>query len=121
MQSISGWRWPYRSQYTLSLPSNCTRSSVWTVWPFVATAVQAQEEIIANPADMVVRGRIDAETRAAASRALQKMGLSISDYSRMALVRVAHNMVVPFAVYGLGSASRNAAIVWNGKGRRDEH
>ena len=48
--------------------------------------------------DTVVRARIDANTKAEASEALAAMGLSISDYIRMALVRVARDKAVPFPV-----------------------
>ena len=49
-------------------------------------------------ADTVVRARIDAETKEEATKALEAMGLSISDYIRMALVRVAREKAVPFPV-----------------------
>lgn len=49
-------------------------------------------------ADAVVRARIDSETKEAAAVALAEMGLSISDYIRMALVRVARDKAVPFSV-----------------------
>lgn len=49
-------------------------------------------------ADTVVRARIDAETKKEAAAALAEMGLSISDYIRMALVRVAREKAVPFPV-----------------------
>ncbi len=48
--------------------------------------------------DTVVRARIDIETKTRATAALAAMGLSISDYIRMALTRVAHDEAVPFAV-----------------------
>lgn len=48
--------------------------------------------------DTVVRARIDAATKAEATEALAAMGLSISDYIRMALVRVAHDKAIPFPV-----------------------
>ena len=48
--------------------------------------------------DTVVRARIDAQTKEEATRALEAMGLSISDYIRMALVRVARDKAVPFRV-----------------------
>ena len=48
--------------------------------------------------DTVVRARIDAQTRDEAAAALAAMGLSLSDYIRMALVRVARDKAVPFAV-----------------------
>ena len=48
--------------------------------------------------DTVVRARIDAETKEQATAALAAMGLSVSDYIRMALVRVARDKAVPFAV-----------------------
>lgn len=48
--------------------------------------------------DTVVRARIDMETKEEATEALAAMGLSISDYIRMALVRVARDKAVPFSV-----------------------
>ena len=48
--------------------------------------------------DTVVRARIDAQTKEEATKALEAMGLSISDYIRMALVRVARDKEVPFPV-----------------------
>ena len=50
------------------------------------------------PSDSVVRARIDADTKAEATEALAAMGLSVSDYIRMALVRVARDKAVPFPV-----------------------
>ena len=41
--------------------------------------------------DSVVRARVDAETKDNAAKALAEMGLSVSDYIRMALVRVARD------------------------------
>jgi DNA-damage-inducible protein J len=48
--------------------------------------------------DTVVRARIDAKTKKRAAKALAGMGLSISDYIRMALIRVAQDKAVPFQV-----------------------
>ena len=48
--------------------------------------------------DTVVRARIDLQTKKDATAALAAMGLSVSDYIRMALVRVAHDKAVPFPV-----------------------
>jgi len=48
--------------------------------------------------DTVVRARIDAQTKEEATKALEAMGLSISDFIRMALVRVARDKAVPFPV-----------------------
>ena len=48
--------------------------------------------------DTVVRARIDAQTKEEATKALAAMGLSVSDYIRMALVRVARDKAVPFPV-----------------------
>ena len=48
--------------------------------------------------DTVVRARIDTETKDQATKALSAMGLSVSDFIRMALVRVAHDQAVPFPV-----------------------
>jgi DNA-damage-inducible protein J len=49
-------------------------------------------------AETIVRARISAETKTQATEALAVMGLSISDYIRMALVRVANDKAVPFPV-----------------------
>jgi DNA-damage-inducible protein J len=48
--------------------------------------------------DTVVRARIDAETKDEAAKALAAMGLSVSDYIRMALIRVARDKAIPFPV-----------------------
>lgn len=48
--------------------------------------------------DTVVRARIDATTKRQATEALEAMGLSVSGYIRMALVRVARDKAVPFDV-----------------------
>lgn len=48
--------------------------------------------------DTVVRARIDTETKQRAAETLAAMGLSVSDYIRMALVRVAREKAVPFPV-----------------------
>ena len=48
--------------------------------------------------DTVVRARIDTETKAQATVALAAMGLSVSDFIRMALIRVARDQALPFAV-----------------------
>lgn len=48
--------------------------------------------------DSVVCARVDAETKDNATRALAEMGLSVSDYIRMALVRVARDKAIPFPV-----------------------
>jgi DNA-damage-inducible protein J len=46
--------------------------------------------------DSVVRARVDAATKNDATKALAAMGLSVSDYIRMALVRVARDKAIPF-------------------------
>ncbi len=48
--------------------------------------------------DTVVRARIDSDTKARATEALQDMGLSVSDAIRMLLLRVAEEKRLPFAV-----------------------
>lgn len=48
--------------------------------------------------DSVVRARVDAATKDDATKALAAMGLSVSDYIRMALVRVARDKAIPFPV-----------------------
>ena len=49
-------------------------------------------------ADSVVRARVDAATKADATKALAEMGLSVSEYICMALVRVARDKAIPFPV-----------------------
>ena len=49
-------------------------------------------------ADTVVRARIDSDTKGRATKALQAMGLSVSDAIRLLLVRVADEKRLPFAV-----------------------
>ena len=48
--------------------------------------------------DTVVRARIDSDTKARATEALQAMGLSVSDAIRLLLLRVADEKRLPFAV-----------------------
>ena len=48
--------------------------------------------------DTVVRARIDCDTKARATEALQAMGLSVSDAIRLLLLRVADEKRLPFAV-----------------------
>ena len=59
--------------------------------------------------DSVVRARIDANTKARATAALAGMGLTISDYIRMALVRLANDRAIPFAVVVPSAETRAAA------------
>lgn len=49
-------------------------------------------------ADTVVRARIDRDTKARATEALQAMGLTVSDAIRLMLLRVADEKRLPFAV-----------------------
>ncbi|MDE0165722.1 MAG: type II toxin-antitoxin system RelB/DinJ family antitoxin [Bryobacterales bacterium] len=49
-------------------------------------------------ADTVVRARIDSDTKAQATEALQAMGLSVSDAIRLLLLRVAEEKRLPFTV-----------------------
>ena len=49
-------------------------------------------------ADTVVRARIDKDTKARAMKALQAMGLSMSDAIRLLLLRVANEQRMPFTV-----------------------
>lgn len=59
--------------------------------------------------DSVVRARIDANTKARAHAVLEAMGLTISDYIRMALVRVANDRAIPFAVVVPSAETKAAA------------
>ena len=48
--------------------------------------------------DTVVRARIDSDTKARATEALNAMGLSVSDVIRLVLLRVAEEKRLPFIV-----------------------
>ncbi|MCY3764805.1 MAG: type II toxin-antitoxin system RelB/DinJ family antitoxin [Gemmatimonadetes bacterium] len=48
--------------------------------------------------DSVVRARIDSDTKARATEALEAMGLSVSDAIRMLLLMIAEEKRLPFAV-----------------------
>lgn len=48
--------------------------------------------------DSVVRARIDSDTKARATEALEAMGLSVSDAIRLLLLRIAEEKRLPFAV-----------------------
>jgi len=48
--------------------------------------------------DPVVRARIDSDTKARATSALEAMGLSVSDAIRLLMLRIADEQRLPFAV-----------------------
>lgn len=71
--------------------------------------------------DTVVRARIDPKTKEEATAALAEMGLSVSDYIRMALVRVARDKAVPFPVKVPNAVTIKAMKELDaGKGKRFE-
>jgi DNA-damage-inducible protein J len=51
-----------------------------------------------NPTESYVRARIDPGLKEEANTALKAMGLSMSDFIRLALTRVAREKAVPFKV-----------------------
>ena len=51
-----------------------------------------------NPSEAYVRARIDAQTKARATKALDAMGLSVSDAIRLLMVRIADESRLPFEV-----------------------
>ena len=51
------------------------------------------------PASSVVRARIDDEVKRKATRALNKMGLSVSDAIRLLMIRVADEQALPFGLH----------------------
>ena len=70
-------------------------------------------------ADTVVRARIDRDTKARATAALQAMGLSVSDAIRLLLLRVADEKRLPFAVHVPNATTVKAMQeVAAGKGKR---
>ena len=71
------------------------------------------------PTDTVVRARIDSETKARATEALNAMGLSVSDAIRLLLMRVADERRLPFVVRAPNPATRKAMKELDeGKGKR---
>ncbi len=55
-----------------------------------------------------VRARIDVETKARASAALDAMGLSVSDAIRLLMLRIADERRLPFEVKAPSQSSRRA-------------
>ena len=72
--------------------------------------------------DTVVSARIDSDTKARASEALQEMGLSVSDAIRLLLLRVADEKRLPFDVQVPNAETVEAMKELDeGKGRRFEN
>ena len=72
--------------------------------------------------DTVVSARIDSDTKARASEALQEMGLSVSDAIRLLLFRVADEKRLPFDVQVPNAETVEAMKELDeGKGRRFEN
>ena len=71
--------------------------------------------------DAVVRARIDSDTKARATEALEAMGLSVSDAIRLLLLRVADERRLPFVVRAPNAATvRAMEELEEGKGKRFE-
>ena len=69
--------------------------------------------------DTVVRARIDSDTKARATEALQAMGLSVSDAIRLLLLRVADEKRLPFDVKVPNAETLKAVKeLEQGKGKR---
>lgn len=72
-----------------------------------------------STADTYVRARIDTRTKERAARALDAMGLSVSDAIRLLMIRVAKEKRLPFEVRTPNAVSRAAiAELEAGKGKR---
>lgn len=70
-------------------------------------------------ADSYVRARIDNGTKARATKALDAMGLSVSDAIRMLMLRIADERRLPFEVKAPNAATRKAmAELEAGKGKK---
>lgn len=67
-----------------------------------------------NSADTYVRARIDAETKARATEALEAMGLSISDAIRLLMLRIADERRLPFEVKVPSATTRKALVELEG-------
>ena len=71
------------------------------------------------PADAVVRARIDSQTKVRATKALEAMGLSVSDAIRLLLVRVAEEKRLPFVLHEPNATTAKAIDeLESGKGQR---
>ena len=71
------------------------------------------------PTDTVVRARIDSETKARATEALNAMGLSVSDAIRLLMMRVAEERRLPFVVRAPNPTTQKAMKELDeGKGKR---
>ena len=69
--------------------------------------------------DSVVRARIDSDTKARATAALDAMGLSVSDAIRLLILRIADEKRLPFAVQVPNSTTVKAMEeLESGKGQR---
>ena len=74
-----------------------------------------------STADTYVRARIDTKTKKRAAKALEAMGLSISDAIRLLMLRVADERRLPFEVKAPNATTRKAiAELEAGKGKRFE-
>lgn len=51
------------------------------------------------PANAVVRARIDEDVKRKATKALNRMGLSVSDAIRLLMIRVADDQALPFELH----------------------
>lgn len=72
-----------------------------------------------STADTYVRARIDSDTKARATDALEAMGLSVSDAIRLLMLRVADERRLPFDVKVPTPTTRKAiAELETGKGKR---
>ena len=61
-----------------------------------------------RPCDSSIRVRIDSDTKERASKALDRMGLSVSDAVRMLLVRIAEDGRFPFDLEVPNARTRKA-------------
>jgi DNA-damage-inducible protein J len=69
--------------------------------------------------DSVVRARIDSDTKARATAALDAMGLSVSDAIRLLMLRIADEQRLPFSVQVPNSKTVKAMDeLERGKGQR---
>lgn len=58
--------------------------------------------------DTYVRARIDSQTKALATQALDAMGLSVSDAIRLLMIRIAEERQLPFTVKVPNATTRHA-------------
>jgi DNA-damage-inducible protein J len=80
---------------------------------------QSYGVIIMSMANTYVRARIDTATKVRASKALNAMGLTVSDAIRLLMLRIADEHRLPFEIKGPNAETRESIVeLESGKGEK---